>query len=135
MQRKCIDNAYAHCMQNAHAILFNFWYHLNYDQHFPFSLFCNLFEIMHRDIAARNLLLSDNMRAYIADMGLSRVLQGENPKIENVGAGPIRWYQSFSIVSNFMKVRMAYESLNESIHTFQSDGIHFYELYYSFLIK
>jgi len=63
--------------------------------------------IMHRDIAARNLLLSENMRAYIADMGLSRVLQGENPKIENVGAGPIRW--------------MAYESLNESIHTFQSD--------------
>jgi serine/threonine protein kinase len=48
--------------------------------------------IVHRDIAARNVLLDGHGVAKLADLGMSRVLedkQGEQTTANNVG--PIRW--------------------------------------------
>lgn len=46
--------------------------------------------IIHRDIAARNVLVSENYNAYIADFGLARVLKGDTDTT-NSNFGPVRW--------------------------------------------
>ena len=51
--------------------------------------------IVHRDIAARNILLGETYQAYIADLGMSRLF--ENPSDSEAGqqtkstVGPVRW--------------------------------------------
>src|SRR3989338_9220114 len=56
--------------------------------------------IVHRDVAARNVLLDGSGRAKLADLGLSRVLkdkQGEQTTASYVG--PVRWMAPEAIAS------------------------------------
>jgi hypothetical protein len=64
--------------------------------------------IVHRDLATRNLLLTYDNVVKVADFGLSRVLQQQQEQGRTTSAvGPIRW--------------MAYESLVDQTYSCQSD--------------
>ena len=64
-------------------------------------------DYVHRDIAARNILVGHGKLVKVSDFGLSRVLSdGEYHKLNN-GKLPIKW--------------MALESLRDRVFTTQSD--------------
>ena len=46
---------------------------------------------LHRDVAARNVLLNSEYRGKIADFGLSRESQDDTYYISRGGAVPVRW--------------------------------------------
>ncbi|XP_064394623.1 uncharacterized protein LOC135341873 isoform X2 [Halichondria panicea] len=48
-------------------------------------------EFVHRDIAARNILLTDDFVCKIADFGLSRDLEDEEYYVSNGGKIPVKW--------------------------------------------
>jgi len=75
-------------------------------------------QIIHRDLASRNILL-DNNRTKISDFGMSRKLKGETEGGSTLSTvGPLRW--------------MAPESLGDKIYSKKSDiwtfGIVLYEI-------
>lgn len=71
--------------------------------------------MVHRDIAARNVLLGQNYHPYLCDFGFARVVDltvrpdGENNTKDNIG--PIRW--------------MAPEAMRESKYSFATDAYSF----------
>ncbi|XP_046543914.1 tyrosine kinase receptor Cad96Ca-like [Haliotis rubra] len=67
-------------------------------------------KIIHRDVAARNVLLFDNLQCKVADLGLARHLSdsdGDVYETKSEGPLPVRW--------------MAPESLRDRIYTSKSD--------------
>ena len=49
-------------------------------------------DIIHRDLACRNLLLDENMKVHVADLGQARMNTGENScGLTNDVVGPICW--------------------------------------------
>jgi len=73
----------------------------------------------HRDIAARNILLSENLVPKISDFGLARVVEGDDSKVTETSVGPLRW--------------MSPESIRDRIYSKKSDvwsfGILLIEIY------
>jgi len=64
--------------------------------------------IVHRDIAARNILLTENFIPKITDFGLSRVLSGPSDSaLTSSDVGPVKW--------------MSPESISERIFSMKSD--------------
>ncbi|XP_046552241.1 tyrosine-protein kinase receptor Tie-1-like [Haliotis rubra] len=66
--------------------------------------------IIHRDVAARNVLLFDNLLCKVADLGLARHLSdsdGDVYETKSEGPLPVRW--------------MAPESLRDRIYSYKSD--------------
>ncbi len=53
-------------------------------------------DFVHRDIAARNVLVSSDRRAKIADFGLSREVNDDNYYQSRGGQLPVRWYACLS---------------------------------------
>lgn len=54
--------------------------------------------IVHRDIAARNILVSSPLRAKVADFGMSRIVnQFDDKGVTASNIGPIRWMSPESI--------------------------------------
>eukprot|EP01119_Soliformovum_irregulare_P024983 TRINITY_DN9111_c0_g1_i1.p2 TRINITY_DN9111_c0_g1~~TRINITY_DN9111_c0_g1_i1.p2 ORF type:complete len:698 (-),score=155.80 TRINITY_DN9111_c0_g1_i1:121-2214(-) len=67
-------------------------------------------KIVHKDLAARNVLLTENMVAKVSDFGLSRISNGSNANntvFSVTEIGPIKW--------------MAMESLKEKVFSTKSD--------------
>ena len=65
-------------------------------------------EIIHRDLACRNVLVGDGKALKIADFGLSRVVQEGDSYVKTTsGRLPFKW--------------MAMESINDREYTTQSD--------------
>lgn len=65
-------------------------------------------EIIHRDLACRNVLVGDGKALKIADFGLSRIVaEGDAYVKTTTGRLPIKW--------------MAIESINDRVYTTQSD--------------
>ena len=77
--------------------------HLSFLQEYLSSL-----EIVHHDLACRNVLVGDGKALKIADFGLSRVVGEGNAYVKTTsGRLPIKW--------------MALESINDREYTTQSD--------------
>jgi len=67
-------------------------------------------KIVHKDLAARNVLLTENLVAKVSDFGLSRISTGSNANntvFSVTEIGPIKW--------------MAMESLKEKVFSTKSD--------------
>ena len=65
-------------------------------------------EIVHRDLACRNVLVGEGKALKIADFGLSRVVSEGDAYVKTTsGRLPIKW--------------MAIESVNDRVFTVQSD--------------
>ena len=65
-------------------------------------------EIVHRDLACRNVLVGEGKALKIADFGLSRVVSEGDAYVKTTsGRLPIKW--------------MAIESINDRVFTVQSD--------------
>ncbi|KAL6049247.1 Tyrosine-protein kinase abl1 [Balamuthia mandrillaris] len=65
-------------------------------------------KIIHCDLSARNVLLTETLEGKVADFGMSRVLNAEEDQHKTVSnMGPIRW--------------MAPESLREQVYSTKSD--------------
>ena len=60
--------------------------------------------IVHRDLAVRNILLTEDKIAKISDFGLSRVLGGEKDYYTALRGGrwPVKWYVQFYFVSTYL---------------------------------
>lgn len=68
--------------------------------------------IVHRDVAARNVLLDGAGRAKLADLGLSRLLEDkQNEQTTNSSLGPVRW--------------MAPEAIRDRCYSSASDAFSF----------
>ena len=53
-------------------------------------------EIIHKDLAARNILLGENLIAKVSDFGLSRILEDSNTSHTTQSTvGPIKWMVIF----------------------------------------
>ncbi|KAL6050509.1 Tyrosine kinase, catalytic domain [Balamuthia mandrillaris] len=92
-------------------------------------------KIIHCDLSARNVLLTETLEGKVADFGMSRVLNAEEDQHKTVSnMGPIRWMVR-SFVSSFlpfvMLIRLfifilfsssqAPESLREQVYSTKSD--------------
>ena len=78
------------------------------------------YNIVHRDIAARNVLLHRGRQAKVTDFGLSRSLdEGQESNFTKTEVGPVRW--------------MAPEEMEKQRYSFKSDvfafGVLVYEIY------
>lgn len=73
-------------------------------------IYLELQRIIHKDLAARNVLLGENLEAKVSDFGMSRILDenGSRDYITSIRkVGPVKW--------------MAPESVWESKYSFKSD--------------
>ncbi|KAL6071243.1 Tyrosine-protein kinase abl1 [Balamuthia mandrillaris] len=66
-------------------------------------------QIIHCDLSARNILLTENLEAKVADFGMSRVLSAEEDHHQTMSnIGPVRW--------------MAPESLKDRVYSEKTDA-------------
>jgi predicted Ser/Thr protein kinase len=65
------------------------------------------YNVIHCDLATRNILLTSNAEPKISDFGLSRILENTNEATADIEAGPICW--------------MAPETLQKQVYTKKSD--------------
>ena len=91
---------------------FREWFHCIYIHVFSLALllqeYLSSLEIVHRDLACRNVLVGEGKALKIADFGLSRVVsEGDAYVKTTTGRLPIKW--------------MAIESINDRVYTTMSD--------------
>ena len=80
---------------------------------------------VHRDIAARNVLLDATDGAKLADLGLSRVLDsGADEQSTKSNVGPVRWMAPEMIrrVAPLLGVRPTVEPVKEPVITLTSSN-------------
>jgi len=47
--------------------------------------------VIHRDIAARNVLVGSDLNVFIADFGMARIKQNEDVNTTQTQTGPVKW--------------------------------------------